>query len=344
MPSLPPLDVNNKINHAPHVVILGAGASVAAFPKGDRRGRQLPLMQNFIEVLRLDSVLADHGIFGPIVDFEVFYSDLVESGSKVELVEKIDRNVWDYFSRMQIPDEATLYDYLLLSLREKDLIATFNWDPFLAQAYWRNRDIKALPQIVFLHGNVEVGSCNKHRTKGFLFQACSECGVQFQPSNLLYPIKRKDYAKDPLIKSEWDRLRKYLNNAYFVTVFGYSAPSADLEAKKVIVDEWLANPTMPLAQVDIVDIRARDDLEAVWKDILYKTHYSIYDNIFNTYIFRHPRRTCDAFAMATLQQAPWHENPLPLYADVSRLQQWVQPLLEEESAGSLTGSPCPAIV
>jgi hypothetical protein len=35
---------------------------------------------------------------------------------------------------MEIPDHVTLYDELLLTLRSKDLIATFNWDPLLLQA------------------------------------------------------------------------------------------------------------------------------------------------------------------------------------------------------------------
>jgi len=34
----------------PHVFILGAGASVAACPDGDRNGRRLPVMANFVEV------------------------------------------------------------------------------------------------------------------------------------------------------------------------------------------------------------------------------------------------------------------------------------------------------
>ncbi len=34
-----------------HVVLLGAGASLAAFPNGDRLGRTLPLMKNLVEVL-----------------------------------------------------------------------------------------------------------------------------------------------------------------------------------------------------------------------------------------------------------------------------------------------------
>lgn len=35
----------------PHVVILGAGGSYAAFPNGDRNGKKLPLMNNFVETL-----------------------------------------------------------------------------------------------------------------------------------------------------------------------------------------------------------------------------------------------------------------------------------------------------
>jgi hypothetical protein len=40
-------------NTRPHVVILGAGASLAAFPNGDRNGRRLPLMKDFVDVVAL---------------------------------------------------------------------------------------------------------------------------------------------------------------------------------------------------------------------------------------------------------------------------------------------------
>ena len=36
----------------PHVVILGAGASLAAFPNGDANGIRLPLMLDFIEKIK----------------------------------------------------------------------------------------------------------------------------------------------------------------------------------------------------------------------------------------------------------------------------------------------------
>src|SRR5271167_2125724 len=59
-----------------HVVILGAGASLAAFPDGDRNGRKLPVMRNFVEVVGLASLLSANGINPPYDDFEGIYSDI----------------------------------------------------------------------------------------------------------------------------------------------------------------------------------------------------------------------------------------------------------------------------
>jgi hypothetical protein len=46
MPSLPAHD--GKFVLSPHVVLLGAGASLAAFPNGDANGNKLPLMNDLI--------------------------------------------------------------------------------------------------------------------------------------------------------------------------------------------------------------------------------------------------------------------------------------------------------
>ena len=70
MHSPPPLDIKKNTNHAPHVVILGAGASLAAVPNGDVSGRQLPLMKNLIEIVGLEALLVTHGIKDGYDDFE----------------------------------------------------------------------------------------------------------------------------------------------------------------------------------------------------------------------------------------------------------------------------------
>jgi len=41
----------------PHVVILGAGASYAAFPNGDKNRKKLPLMNNFVETLGIEELI-----------------------------------------------------------------------------------------------------------------------------------------------------------------------------------------------------------------------------------------------------------------------------------------------
>ncbi len=341
MPAIPPINAKSHACLAPHVVILGAGASVAAFPKGDRNGKKLPAMSNLVEVVGLKSMLEKHHVPTEITDFELFYDELATSGENPTLVREIENEIRLYFTGMELPDQATLYDYLLLSLREKDLVATFNWDPFLAQAYRRNRDVAKLPQIVFLHGNVQVGTCLAHTKKGWLFQTCPECGEQMEPSQLLYPVRRKDYNADGFIKNEWDVLRCFLNDAYFVTVFGYSAPKTDIEAKKLMLDQWQDNQIRWLAQIEVVDVKPRLELESTWHDFLitrdYRRNYAIRKSVFQTQAFRYTRRSCDALAMATLQQEPFSENPFPRTKNLRKLQNWLKPLIQEENNKCFSG-------
>lgn len=114
----------------PHVVILGAGASLAAFPDGDRYGSVLPLMNNLTEVLDLIKPLQQYGL-DIKQNFEDIYSELVIKPELKILKDLVEKRVKDYFSILRLPDKPTIYDYLVLSLRDKDIIATFNWDPFL---------------------------------------------------------------------------------------------------------------------------------------------------------------------------------------------------------------------
>lgn len=342
MKSLPPLDIKRNTNAAPHLVILGAGASLAAFPNGDTHGRRLPLMRNLVETVGLHSLLAQHGVTAGYEDFESLYDGLATSGAAPALLSELETEIHTYFSAMELPPEVTIYDLLLVSLREKDLVASFNWDPFLAQAFKRNRHLRRLPKLAFLHGNVEVGSCAEHRRSGFLDQKCSVCSKPFVASKLLYPVKQKNYAEDPFVKGEWDNLRHHLSWAYIVTIFGYSAPATDVEAKTLMLEKWKENPYRDFAEIEIVDIRPTDELESNWKEFFIRQHYAVWKDVSTTCAFRNVRRSCEAFAMATLQNDPWRENPVPTTSDLSILHQWLQPLLREEEQNKFAGEPCPA--
>lgn len=332
-------------NNSPHVVILGAGASIASYLHSGKVGKHLPDMKNLIDILELRREI-DHAGFQPVADFESFYDDLVTTGGNPQLKTTIEDRVRDYFSGLRLPSHPTIYDYLVLSLRDKDLIASFNWDPFLLDAYRRNRAVKKLPRIAFLHGNVRVANCAKDKITGLIGQKCQKCGDDLRPSRLLYPVKHKDYNSDPFIKNEWEVLRSYLNYAYFLTVFGYSAPKTDVEARTLMLEAWHKNPTLRLAQVEIIDIRLRKDLETSWNEFFISHHYGIKGDFFKSYLMRFPRRTCEAFAEATLMLRPWHDNPFPIFETINETQQWVNPLLNEEEEYERTrtqfsGQPLP---
>lgn len=144
MPRLPAFDPRRQVNQSPHVVILGAGASRAAFPSGDAKKRRLPLLFDLPDCLDLRTAITNAG-FPAGANFESIYDELATTGHNPSLQAEIESKVRGYFESLEMPDEPTLYDYLLLSLRETDLIATFNWDPFLARAFIRNRNVAAMP-------------------------------------------------------------------------------------------------------------------------------------------------------------------------------------------------------
>jgi len=210
VPQLPDFDPQNQINRSPHVVILGAGASRAAFPNGDANGKRLPVLADLPDCLDLRTSLSAAG-FSVQSDFESIYDELATSGRHPGLKAEIESRVRSYFESLALPTTPTLYDYLILALRENDLIATFNWDPFLAQAYMRNCGVAKLPQLAFLHGNAGMAVCLKDRITGFRGEKCQKCGQPMQPTTLLYPVRDKDYTSDAFIANEWSRLKSVLN-------------------------------------------------------------------------------------------------------------------------------------
>lgn len=314
----------------PHVVILGAGASLATFPKGDKRGKQIPLMCNLVETLGLSSELDRYGIPWEGKNFEEIYSDLYEDARYERLVITINTSVQEYFSELKLPDYPTLYDHLVLSLRRKDLIATFNWDPFLYYACWRNHKIAELPGVVYLHGNVAIGSCLKDNKAGLTGTKCSVCGNQFIPSNLLFPIKQKNYSQDPFIKREWESLRAYLKHAYMLTVFGYSAPHSDVEAMTLMKDAW-GNPYgRNLEQTEFIDVKTEDILKETWKDFIHTHHYDVTSDFYTSSLGLFPRRTCEAQWNSTMECRFLEQNPIPKELGFKELWEWYTPLIQAE--------------
>lgn len=280
------------MKNRPHLVILGAGATMAAIPHGDKNGRRSSVMNGFIEALGMTELLAGVSLITSSSNLEDIYSELHSRAECASVREELDRRIRTYFSELELPNQPNIYDLLLLSLRKKDLVATFNWDPLLLQAYQRACQItKELPDLAFLHGNVLVGYCRSHKCGGILTARCRECGEPFEPAPLLYPVAHKDYTADPFIQDSWNAVRNKLKRAYLVTVFGYSAPKTDTEAISLMKEAWGAVHERELEDFEFIDIRDEDTLIASWQDFVHSHHYQVHNDFFSSSLAKHPRRT-----------------------------------------------------
>lgn len=307
-------------NGRPHVVILGAGASRAAFLDGDRNGQRLPLMNDLVKVLGLDRVLEKHRIpYRTDENFEEIYSKLYSDPNCSDALADMAFEVREYFRKLELPQTPTIYDYLVLSLRRKDVIATFNWDPFLFAALRRNHGVAELPKAFFLHGAVNVGYCVDHKVKGDLDGICSSCGKAYTPTPLLYPITKKNYTEDHFIKSEWNALQYYLKHAYILTIFGYSAPTSDVEAIELLKGGWGSSDERNLEEIEIINTRPRDELIETWKDFIHTHHYQTTKNFFESFIANHPRRTCEAMWAQLMEVKYIDNNPAPQNVSLEKL-------------------------
>jgi hypothetical protein len=317
----------------PHVVILGAGASIAAFPNGDKNGLRLPSMMNFVEILGLGSVLKAAEIEYINRNFEDVYDEIYQRPNCVDLRLEIENTVYNYFSSMELFYTPTLYDYLILSLRKKDVIATFNWDPFLLSAYVRNQryfEVASLPTLLFLHGNVMKGACKEHKSVGLNGRECSTCGKRFEPSKLLYPIKQKNYLEDFIIGAEWRILQAYMSQAFMLTVFGYSAPTSDVEAVSLMKKAWGDSASKSMEQTEIIDIKDQTELRETWNPFIFGHHYETHNNFYDSWIANHPRRTGEAYLNQYVDVLYLEGNPVPKDLDFPELWNWFGKLAIEE--------------
>ena len=284
----------------PHVVILGAGASKAAFGGGDAKGRLVPLMNELPEVLGEPwrDLVEEANLTG--AGFESQFTHLRESATQRARLDEIEGMLLEYFSSLALPDHPTIYDYLVLGLRQKDVIATFNWDPFLLLAHARNRAVSGLPDIRFLHGCVRFASCAEHDVLGQRGEHCPICRKALVESSIMFPHGDKDYARDGIISRDWAFVTERLKSAFHITIFGYSGPVTDNKAKELLLDGWKRTPMRRFSHVEIIDVGDTDDLRRNWREFIPFHHDMAVQSFWESTIAKWPRRTAEYKTAASL--------------------------------------------
>ena len=163
----------NTFAQRPHLVIIGAGATMDAIPNGDKNGKRSSVMAGFIETLGFTDIIKDANLCIESDNLEDVYSALAGRESYNDIRFNLENAIFNYFDSLELPDSITKYDLLIASLTKKDCIASFNWDGLLVDAYLRMMKITDnLPEIIFLHGNVKVGYCADCDTFGYYRLSC----------------------------------------------------------------------------------------------------------------------------------------------------------------------------
>lgn len=326
---------NLEMEKRPHVVILGAGASRAAFPNGDGSGRQIPVMNDLVRLTGLGDMLESAGIEWRHRNFEELYAELRTDGASQETTVAVEQHIRSYFEAMQLPGWPCLYDHLLLSLRSKDVIATFNWDPFLMDAYRRNAHHRQLPHVLFLHGCVRAGMCRVEHGAGWLGHDCRVCGAPLEPVPLLWPIKEKKYSEQRFIAEQWHNLGVAMENAFMLTIFGYAAPSSDEEAVSLMKQAWWKVRNREIEQIELINIAPRQELLTSWDAFFTRDHYEVRKDFYESWSARHPRRSCEACWDQFMEIHVRADSAIPRDADFTQLADWFRPLLEAERVAML---------
>ncbi len=320
-------------NPRPHVVLLGAGASRASFLHGDRNGRKLPLMDELPEILGGTWAKLASGSKAPSGNFEEQYSWMKSNIDISTELNHIEERLKGYFRALKLPDSPTIYDYLILGLRKGDVIGTFNWDPLLIQAHERNRGVCDLPDLRFLHGCVSYTTCEEHDVLGSDGQVCPVCKSRLVTGQLLYPNADKDYAGNSFIWRDWEVVQEAIKASFHLTIFGYSAPETDYNARNLLLDAWGDEESRGSCHVELIDTASSDELSETWKDFIPYDHMMHESDFFDSSVARWPRRTSEwklrasFYGMPTEDIGPLNTNSL------QELQEWFHDLASFEISG-----------
>lgn len=265
-------------------------------------------MKNFMEKTGLINKFPNY--YGEIKNnpnLEDLYSLWYEDSSKVDVCKRLEEELYAYFSSLDSGRYLNLYDELLLSLTNRDVIATFNWDPFLAQSYKKISSYYThdLPMILFLHGNVAMGYCSNCRVIGYLNDTCQKCKRPFTKLNLLYPTKDKNYTDDMYIRSAWNDFERCIKKATLITFFGYSAPSSDEGAMKRMVEAFKKDNLSNLKQIQIIDIDEETALRERYSSFTDKyNHIDVVRSFYDSFMALYPHRSADYIFSSTMLLNP----------------------------------------
>jgi len=275
-----------------HLVILGAGSTIATIPNGDKNGEFSYTLANLLNDRCFTSFVKKAQAKGfQTSDVEDLCNQLYKDDKP--LYDEFESLVRAKYASLELPEEFTILDRLVLSLTPNDAIVSLNWDDLVIQAYQRmSRYVpeEMLPILAFPHGNAQAVYNNKHYTSKRIVTNTS-----WFDSPLNMPVNEIDYKSDIFIGSQWKILDFYIRNAQMITFFGYRGPDSDEQDLKHLDKLFAKNEICD--KIEIID----KDLESSIQVAKGLKRFKMQPNwlfpcadFWHSTIAKYPRRTLSA--------------------------------------------------
>ena len=117
-----------------------------------------------------------------------------------------------------------------------------------------------------------------------------------------------------------------------LTVFGYGAPKSDKSAIELMKKAWGEIEKRSLEQIEIIDIKQKEELQDSWSQFIHTHHYDIHKDFFDSWIANHPRRTGEAYMNQYLTAEVIKNNPVPRLNNLLDLKNWYKDLINVEKS------------
>lgn len=251
-----------------HIVILGSGSTVATLKELNTEVNSYTL-ENFCEDPFFTQFLESLDIDYKKMNIEEICDYLNKSDK--EKYEELCKLIRQKYEQIKLPKDTCILEKLLLSLTNKDVVISFNWDSLIIQAYNRVQDFipqQELPDLLFPHGNVEAGYTD---TKYGCLSNPQNAG--FTPSPLNMPVDELDYLSNRFIQDQWNKFKRHIYEAQMITFFGYSGPPSDAKDMETFFNIFVQNRDCARFEVIDKDTDTAKQVSQKWSQyILYTEH------------------------------------------------------------------------
>jgi len=120
-----------------------------------------------------------------------------------------------------------------------------------------------------------------------------------------------------------------------LTIFGYGAPSTDVEAVEALNKAWGTGDERNMEQFEIIDIRPEQEVVKTWSNFINTHHYDYSTDYFESSLAYNPRRTFESYYQHNFPRTPSEafsaSNPVPSdFKTLEELWRWHEDLINAE--------------